>query len=129
VCDLREERKGDVLIIENEPSVADALKIILEDSGYHVSIALNGRAGIDSARRGEFCLTITDLSLTDMTGFDVINAISRNKPQTRFIVITSLDSPDLVDQARSCGAAAVLVKPFLPSDILQLIGTTLGDPQ
>ena len=106
--------------------MADALKLILEDSGYRVSVAHTGRDGIESACRNEFCLTITDLGLTDMTGFDVINAICRHKPETRFIVITSIGSPDTFAEAQSCGAAGVLLKPFLPSEILQLIKNTLG---
>jgi len=127
VC--REEQKCGVLIIENEPSVADALRIILEDGGYRVSIALTGRDGIEQARQGEFCLSITDGDLGDMTGFDVINAICGHKPELHFIVITSSRSQDVIAEARNCKAAGVLLKPFLPSEILQLIRTTLSDPQ
>ena len=126
MSDHDEKQKGEVLIIEDEPSVADALRMILEDGGYRVSIALTGRDGIEEARRGQFCLTITDVGLKDMTGFEVINAICRHKPQIHFIIITSSSSPDLIAEARSCGAAGVLLKPFLPSEILQLIRTTLA---
>jgi DNA-binding response OmpR family regulator len=121
-----EEQKREVLIIEDEPSVADALKMILEDSGYRVFTAFTGRDGIELARRGQFCLTITDVGLTDMTGFDVITAICQDKPQSLFIIITSSDSPDVIAEARSRGAAGVLLKPFLPSEILQLITVTLA---
>ena len=121
-----EEQKGEVLIIEDEPSVADALKMILEDSGYRVFIALTGRDGIELARRGQFCLTITDLGLTDITGFDVINAIRHDKPQSLFIIITSSGSQDVIAEARSLGVAGILLKPFLPSEILQLITITLA---
>lgn len=122
-----EGQKGAVLIIEDERSVADALRMILEDDGYRVSIAVNGRDGIEEALRGSFCLTITDIGLTDMSGFDVIKAICAHKLRMHFIVTTTNDSDDVMMEARSCGAAGVLVKPFLPSDILQLIQTTLAD--
>ena len=122
----RDGQKGAVLIIEDEPSVADALRIILEDNGYRVSLALTGRDGIEAARRGEFCLSITDIDLGDMTGFDVINAVCQHKPGMHFIVITSSDSQDVLAEARSCGASGFLQKPFLPSEILQLIRTTLS---
>jgi DNA-binding response OmpR family regulator len=122
--DHQQEQKREILIIEDEPSVADALKLILEDGGYRVSIALTGRDGVETALRGEFCLTITDVGLRDMTGFDVINAICRQKPQSHFIIITSFNSQEVITEARSCGAVGVLFKPFLPSEILQLIGNT-----
>ncbi len=122
-----EGQKCEILIIEDEPSVSDALKLILEDGGYHVAIALSGREGIEEARRRDFCLTITDVELGDMRGFDVISAICRHKPHSHFIVITSSNSPDVITEARNCSAAGVLIKPFLPSEILQLIKDTLAN--
>ena len=115
-------QKGAVLIIEDELSVADALKMILEDNGYRVCTAATGQEGIQEALRGQFCLTITDVGLSDMSGFDVIKAICSQK-QMHFIIITS---QNLIIDARSCGAAGFLLKPFLPSEILQLIETTLA---
>ena len=120
-----EGQKGAVLVIEDEPSVADALRIILEDSGYRVSVAVTGRDGIEEALRGDFCLVITDVGLKDMTGFNVIHSVCRHRPETHFIIITSFGSQEVLAEARKCGAAGVLLKPFLPSEILQLIKTTL----
>ena len=120
------EQKCEILIVEDEQSVADALTIILEDNGYRVSIATTGRQGIEQALRGQFCLTITDVGLSDMWGFDVIKAICRHNLQMPFIIITSNGSQNLMAEARSCGAAGVLLKPFPPSEILQLIETILA---
>lgn len=122
VSERSQEQKCAVLVIEDERSVADALKMILEDNGYRVCTAATGRDGIDEALRGQFCLAITDVGLSDMSGFDVIKAICSQK-HMHFIVITS---QNLMVEARSCGAAGFLLKPFLPSEILQLIRTTLA---
>lgn len=122
-----EEQRIEVLIVEDERSVADALRMILEDNGYRVSVAITGRSGIDIALAGHFCLMITDINLTDMSGFDVIKAICRQNTRMQFIVITSNHSENLMAEARSCGAAGVLLKPFMPSDILQLIRPTLAN--
>ena len=121
------EQKPAVLIIEDERSVADALKMILKDNGYRVSVAVTGHDGIEEALRGQFCLTITDVGLPDMSGFDVIKTICGHQLQMHFIIITSNDSQDVMVEARSCSAAGVLIKPFLPSEILQLIETTLSN--
>jgi DNA-binding response OmpR family regulator len=126
VFERGQEQKCEVLIIEDEWSVADALKMILEDNGFRVSSAVTGQDGIQEALRGQFCLTITDVGLSDMSGFDVIKTICRHKAQMHFIVITSNDSENLLVQARNCGAAGVLIKPFPPAEILQLIKTTLA---
>ena len=116
----------EVLIIEDERSVADALKIILEDNGYRVRSATTGRDGIQEALRGRFCLTITDVGLSDMSGFEVVKAICGHELAMHFIIITSNDPDSVMAEARNCGAAGVLLKPFHPSEILQLIRTTLS---
>jgi DNA-binding NtrC family response regulator len=120
---MSEYRQCAILIIEDEPSVADALRLILDEGGYRVSIAFTGRDGIQQACNVEFCLVITDVALTDMTGFDVIKTVCEHKPGMHFIVITSSDSEDVIAEAQNC-AAGFLSKPFLPADILQLISAT-----
>ena len=121
-----EKQNCGILVVEDEPSVAGALKLILEDSGYRVSVAPTGRDGIEQSRRGNFCLTITDLRLPDMTGLDVISAVCRDEPQGLFILITSHGSEEVLAEARNCGAAGILLKPFRPSEILQLVESTLA---
>ena len=119
------EQGAEVLVIDDEPSVGFALKMILEDSGYRVAVALTGRDGIERARGKKFCLTITDLRLPDMTGFDVINSLCADWPPDNFIIITSHDSDDVLSPARTRGVP-VLLKPFTPSAILQLVAATLA---
>jgi DNA-binding response OmpR family regulator len=129
VSERGEKQNCGILVVEDEPSVAGALKLILEDSGYRVSVALTGRDGIEQSRRGRFCLTITDLRLPDMTGLDVMNAACRVNPRSQFILITSHGSEEVEAEARNCGAAGFLLKPFPPSEILQLVRSTLANPR
>jgi DNA-binding response OmpR family regulator len=116
---------SEVLVIDDEPSVSSALKLILEDSGYRVAVALNGRDGIEQARRKRFCLTITDMCLPDMTGLDVINSLREGWPPDNFILITSHKSDEISFAARECGVT-LLHKPFPPAEILQLMETSLA---
>jgi DNA-binding NtrC family response regulator len=115
-----------VLIIDDEPSVRDALRLILEDGGYGVVVAPTGAQGIRQARERAFDLIITDLRLPDMTGLDVLDALCRHNPQSLVVLITSHGTPELFAEARRCGAVGGLPKPFQPSEILQLIKDTLA---
>ncbi len=108
-----------MLIVDDEPSVADALKVIFEDEGFDVATAANGRDGIELARSGEISLAITDICLPDMSGLDVLDALLRENLRAVVIVITALDTPEVFAEARRRGAAGVLSKPFLPAEILQ----------
>ncbi|MBA3440401.1 MAG: response regulator [Pyrinomonadaceae bacterium] len=119
------ERTIEVLVIDDEPSVADALKMILEDHSYEVVVAVTGREGIEQARRQRFDVTLTDMRLPDMTGVDVINAICQENLCDSVILITAYGTPETIVTARTCGASSVLAKPFRPSDILEEISSLL----
>lgn len=124
LCTDRGELKR-VLVIDDEPSVADALRLILEDQGFDVAVAACGRDGIEQARRGAFRVTITDLCLPDMNGLEVITAISEGGAGGAIILITSRGTPEIYARALDLGAAAIIAKPFQPAEILQLITAAL----
>ena len=117
--------RGRVLIIEDEPSVADALRVILEDEGFSVAVAANGRDGIAEARRAPVAVTVTDLRLPDMDGLEVIGAFGAGGLGGAVILTTSYGTPEIFARARALGAVGAIAKPFLPSEILQLITDAL----
>jgi DNA-binding response OmpR family regulator len=119
--------RGRVLVIDDEPSVADALKVILEDEGFAVVVAANGRDGIAEARRAAFGVTVTDLRLPDMDGLEIISAFRESGLGGAVILITSYGTPEVLARARELGAAGVISKPFPPSEILQLITAVLQE--
>jgi DNA-binding NtrC family response regulator len=120
-------RKAEVLIIDDEQSIAEALVLILNDQGYETVSAKTGRDGIIEAARRNFDVTVTDLRLPDMSGLDVLNAIRRKDEGNRVIVMTAHGTPEMVSQLKERGAVEVLKKPFLPSDILDLIENILKE--
>ena len=116
-----------VLVIDDEPSVADALRLILDDNGYAAVVARNGRDGLEEARKRRFDVTITDLRLPDMSGLDVLSAIRQADSNSLVIVITAYGTSEAVVELMSRGAVDVLPKPFFPSDILKAIEAALND--
>jgi DNA-binding NtrC family response regulator len=115
------EEKVTILIIDDEPIVADALMLILSDSGYEVAVAMNGRDGLCKISKQRFDVTITDLRLPDMSGLDVLSSIREKNLCSYIIVITAHSSPEVVAESVSRGAVDVLSKPFFPSDVLGLL--------
>ncbi|HEX5735089.1 MAG TPA: response regulator [Blastocatellia bacterium] len=112
-----------ILLIDDEPSIGDALTIVLNDHGYRVVLALNGRDGVEMADRERFSVVITDLRLPDISGLDVLRHVKIKSPDRPVIIITAHITPELIVEAKSLGAIEVLAKPFFPSDILSLIET------
>lgn len=117
--------KGKILVIDDEPSVADALRIILEDDGYEVSVALTGLEGIELIRERSFDVVVSDLRLPDITGLEVLDAVCRGCPRCIVILITSQPTTNLLDASKDCGPFGVLQKPFSPGDMLAAVSAAL----
>jgi DNA-binding NtrC family response regulator len=121
VSDTAINDKLRILIIDDEPSVGDALRLVLEAKGYEVVLVTNGRDGLAEARNGRFGFGVVDLFLTDVTGFQVITDLLTLQPQIAIILITAHGSPQVFAEAKKLGAIGALAKPFHPSEILNLI--------
>jgi len=119
-------RKARILVVDDEPSVVDALKIILSDKGYDAATAGTARDAFELARRHEYDIAIIDLKLPDMPGLAVLSRIAQSSPDVVGILITAYDSPEVRADAAASGFAAVLVKPFLPRDLLDSLSGILS---
>lgn len=119
-------QKETVLVIDDEPSVADALKVILSDSGYQVAVAMSGGEALERLGKRRFDLVITDVRLPDISGLDVLRHLRRSHPGVLAIIITAHHTPELAAESLSLGAVAVLPKPFSPSDLLTVIKTAFS---
>src|SRR6185369_5390244 len=115
------ENKLRVLIVDDEPSVGDALRLVLESNGYEVVLVTNGLDGIDQVRRRRFGFSVVDLFLTDISGFQVITGIREHQPEIPIVLITAHGSEQVFAEAKKLGAVGALAKPFPPAEILKLI--------
>lgn len=110
-----------VLVIDDEPVVGDALKVVLESNGYFVVVVERGREGILQAANGRFCVVIVDLFLSDISGLQAIKCIRKQQPEILIIMITGQGTPQAFSEARQLGVAGILAKPFRPDEILNLL--------
>jgi DNA-binding NtrC family response regulator len=117
----RAAEKLSILVVDDEPAVRDALKLVLDASGYVVSLAETGRAGISQARGRDFHVAIVDLDLPDTSGLEVIRTMRELQPGIVSILITAQVTAEALIQAQNLEVIEILSKPFRPEDILQLI--------
>ncbi len=122
------ETKLRVLIVDDEPSVGDALRLVLESNGYEVVLVTKGLDGIDQVRQQPFGFSVVDLFLTDISGFQVITDIRKHQPEIPIVLITAHGSEQVFAEAKKLGAIGALAKPFPPSEILKLITSHAHGP-
>lgn len=102
-----------ILLIEDEQSVADLIKKGLEEEGYTITHAGDGKTGLNLLTTKEFNLVILDILLPEMNGLEVCKSIRQsNKPDTPILMLTALGSPENVALGLDSGADDYLSKPF-----------------
>jgi CheY-like chemotaxis protein len=121
------------LIIDDDPAVCAATKIVLEANGFAVAIAGDGPAGIRAIEDETFDLVICDLFLPKMNGLEATKAIRKIKPKMPIITASGFmfggkcpEMPNFDAMAAEAGASATLYKPFKPKDLLRAIQKTLA---
>src|SRR5262245_44722597 len=106
-----------ILLIEDDPSLAEMVKSYLGEAGFRVSIAGRGEAGIAMSTREPFDSIILDLMLPDMDGLEVCRRV-RARAETPILMLTARgDAMDRV-VGLELGADDYLPKPFEPRELL-----------
>lgn len=121
-------RVATILIIEDQASVRRLLVQVLEDAGYQVWEAANGRLGIEQFRVHPTDLVLTDLEMPEMNGWEVIVALTRTYADVKIMAMSGMH-PDELQKAVCCGARLTFQKPLDFTALLQAIQAELGQPQ
>jgi DNA-binding response OmpR family regulator len=106
-----------ILIIEDEPAIADLEKDYLELSDFEVDICNTGDEGLRTALGNDYDLIILDLMLPGMDGFEVCKSI-REKKNIPILMVSA--KKDDIDKIRGLGLGAddYMTKPFSPSELV-----------
>jgi len=119
-----------ILLIDDDELLRAAIGDLLESNGYIVATASAGDAGLEMFRTARPDLVITDLSMPETNGIEIVRALSEEKPRPRIIVISGggerLDSLSSLRRAQSLGADRILEKPFRAAALLKTIDAVLG---
>ncbi|GEP97470.1 response regulator [Chitinophaga cymbidii] len=101
-----------ILIVEDEVKVANAVRMGLEENGFEVELAYDGRVGKSLAATQDYDLVILDLNLPYNNGYEICEVIRRRNARVPVIMLTALGGMDDKMQAFELGADDYLVKPF-----------------
>ncbi len=114
-----------VLVVEDDPSIAELIEAILYQENYAVDLAADGQMGLDLSDSYEYDLILLDISLPRQDGISICQEIRSRGSQVPIMLLTALDSP--VDRARGLNAGAddYLGKPFDPVEFLARIHALL----
>jgi PAS domain S-box-containing protein len=118
-----------VLVVDDEPSILQITRETLEENGYRVLTAANGRAALAAYERhgGQVRVVLTDMSMPLMDGPATIRALLAIDPTIRIIGCSGLRSDPSAEQVKGLMVKAFLTKPFSASSLLATLQKVLAD--
>ena len=115
-----------VLIVDDDPAVREAIGRVLSADGYDVLTAADGEDALRRFAPGQTDLVLLDVDLPVRGGWDVFERFTTEHPLIPVIIITGM--PNQYRTAVAAGASALMEKPIDAPVLLKAIGESLADP-
>ena len=111
-----------ILLIDDEPSVIFALRLLLEALGFKVQEFCQAEEAIASIKHGAlYDLCICDLKMPKINGLQVLAETHAMAPSLPFILMSAHANPEEIQKAQKLGAFGFLAKPFTPEQLKEIV--------
>lgn len=123
-----------ILVVEDQPKVANFIVKGLREEMYTVDLAVDGETGLSMAQKQGYDLIIQDLMLPGINGYQAIETLRKSEVKTPIIILSAKDGIDDRIKGLNVGADDYLIKPFAFGELLARIkailrrGKEIGDP-
>ena len=107
-----------ILVIEDEPKIADSLKLGLTEKGYYVDAVYDGKKGLEAFESKNYDLILLDINLPSINGYELCKIFRVRNPEVPIIILTSLIELEDKIFGYDLGADDYLVKPFEFKELL-----------
>src|ERR671915_153659 len=91
--------KGRVLIVDDEPSISDALSEMLQGWGYETAVASDGRKGLGAVEEFRPSVVVSDVYMPNLDGFGLLREMRGLHPETAVILLTGLGTVEMALRA------------------------------
>jgi len=112
---------GSVLVVEDDPSLREALCDTLQLAGYPVISATDGNAALSLLDHEEVSVVVSDVQMKPMDGFSLLKQLKSSRPDLPVVLMTAYGTIQKAVQAIREGASDYLVKPFDSDSLLNLV--------
>jgi CheY-like chemotaxis protein len=119
---------GSILVIDDERSIRDIARRILESRKFRVFCATDGREGLETlaTHRGEIVAVILDLTMPHMDGTEFLARLRREYPELPVLVMSGYSEQEVATQIAGLDVRGVIQKPFAARTLLGQVASMLG---
>ncbi|MEK7865326.1 MAG: response regulator, partial [Planctomycetota bacterium] len=116
-----------VLVVEDSPTQAAELRLVLESAGFEVESAPDGEKGFELLQASKFDLVISDIVMPGISGYDLCRRIKSDlsRREVPVVLLTTLSDPLDIIQGLECGADNFITKPYEGDYLLSRVGTLM----
>lgn len=107
-----EERRGSILVVDDEPESCRMISNFLRRRGFEVEVAYSGEECLAKMRQSSFDIVLLDITMKNMDGLLTLRRIKEMSPKTKVIMVTALANDEVLSQAKAYGASDYIIKPF-----------------
>ena len=116
-----------ILVADDEAPIRRVLRLKLEECGYDVCEASNGREAIQAIDEAPVDLVITDIIMPEKDGIETILALRKRQPDVKAIAISAPSNQLFLDSARGLGAARTFEKPLNLAELAAAVKELLDE--
>jgi len=119
--------KAEILIVEDHPTMREAMRLILEHEGFEIREAIDAAQALSMAKERPPDLMFLDLNIPGASGTDVLTTL-KSDPRTQGVrvVVVTAEGEEIRDYVMSLGADEYFTKPFSPTALLRTVENVLG---
>lgn len=117
-----------ILTVDDSGSLRQMVSFVLRDAGYGVIEAVDGKDGLEKARKQTVDLVLTDQNMPGMDGLSLIRALRdmKNYRSVPILMLTTESGDEIKAQGKAVGATGWMVKPFDPARLTEVVRKLIG---
>jgi UDP-3-O-[3-hydroxymyristoyl] N-acetylglucosamine deacetylase len=110
-----------ILVVDDDESIRETFAMVLEDEGYLVETAKDGKEAIDKISANYYDLALFDFRLPDMTGLDILSVVKEKTQNLVKIMVSGYPSPENSLRAKGLGVVEFVQKPVDIEYLLSIV--------
>lgn len=118
---MSDDRKTQILVLDDEPIVWKRLKPALEKVGYQVEAFSQSSSAMRRVREKDFDIVVTDLKMEGIDGMQFLSEVKSRSPKTEVIVITGFATMETAKESFQKGVFDFVAKPFKRGELLEIV--------
>jgi DNA-binding response OmpR family regulator len=120
---MNQDKKSKILVVDDEPNIAELLEIDLDSAGYEVIIAYNGKEALERVKEIRPDLILLDVMMPELNGFQTCEILRKDEDNISIpiIMLTAQDDESEISKALELGADDYAIKPVKKNELFKKI--------